>query len=172
MDIQIMSDKLIIKNIDSTSLRNLYSIYKNTSEFKYATGLFDMPIEFIEFSNQVCKFVLKSNNFMLDISLLESGETVGFIKGTVMLLERVIWINAFAIDKPFQGKGYGKGSIFLVEDYFKKHYNSTKIFLSVYKNNRSGMNFWEKCRFKKCDCIPDIKSQKLDRHVQIMWKML
>ncbi len=170
LNIHIKDDILHIKNIDKNSIKNIYFIYRNSDEFKYATGIFH-PIEYDQFSYQISQFIQRKNVFFLDICLL-SGETIGLIKGSITNKENIVWINSMIINTPYQSNGYGKRVIGLLENYLSQMCSIKEIYLSVCKNNISGINFWSKCGYFYCNSILEKDSVKLNNMVQIMYKLL
>ncbi len=171
-NINIQNNEITLKTIDKDSIESLYSIYTNTEEFKYATGFFGNPPGFDQYICEVYKFLLKENTFFLEIHLPSISEPIGLLKGSVIDNEKIVWINSLAIDTSYQSKGYGKKVIALFEKYYSQNFNITRIFLSVSKNNISGINFWKKCGYRNCDSLPAQYYNKLDEHVQIMQKIL
>lgn len=170
LNICIMDENLYIKSIDKTSIMQIYSIYRNSNDFKYATGFF-YPIEYTQFSKNISQFIKRENVFFLDIHL-NTGETIGMIKGSVLDKENIVWINSLIIDTPYQSKGFGKKVLKLLEDYFKEKCCSKRIYISVFRNNVSGINFWIKCGFKECNDIPFKEKVRLKDTVKIMYKLL
>ncbi len=170
LNICIKDEFLYIKSIDKTSISKIYSIYRNSSDFKYATGIFQ-PIEYTQFSNNISQFIQRENVFFLDIRLY-TGETIGIIKGIVIEKDNIAWINSLIIDTPYQSKGFGKKAIRLLEDYLRQICFSKRIYLSVFRNNVSGINFWMKCGFNECNDLPGKEKVRLNETVQIMCKLL
>lgn len=170
LNINIVDDFFLIKNINKDSIKNIYSIYKNTCDFKYATGVFH-SIEYNQFSQQISQFITKRNVFFLDICLVSSGELIGLVKGLIEK-EKIVWINSLVINKQYQAKGYGKRVMGLLEDYLITKCNVEKIFLSVDKNNSAGINFWVKCGYIECDYLSEMSSVKSNELVQFMWKII
>ncbi|MDF2987348.1 MAG: acetyltransferase [Eubacterium sp.] len=170
LNIHIKDDILHIKNIDKNSINNIYSIYSNSDEFKYATGIFH-PIGYDQFSYQISQFIQRKNVFFLDICLL-SGETIGLIKGSITNKADIVWINSMVINTPYQSNGYGKRVLALLENYFSSICSIKEIYLSVCRNNISGINFWSKCGYCYCNQISKKDSVKLNEMVQIMYKLL
>ena len=171
LNINIDDGVVLIKNINKDSIKNIYSIYKNTGDFKYATGIFN-SIDYDQFSHQISQFILRPNTFFLDICLAPSGELIGLVKGSLIEKYKILWINALGINTPHQSIGYGKKVIGLLEDYFKQECNVENIYLSVSKTNNSGINFWSICGYIKCDYLFNRSPNKTNEHVQFMWKML
>lgn len=174
--IDISEDNIRLKNISIESIENIYSIYKNTDGFKYATGVYDF-ISFEKFSSQLIKFISHDNGFFLDIHLnndshISCNNSIGFVKGSLAKEESILWLNTLAIDTPFQSYGYGKQVILMLEKYFMQKYNVGKMCLSVSKDNSSGVNFWKKCGFSECDFIVPEDLHKLTEHTLIMLKKL
>lgn len=169
LNINIKDDVLSINNIQKESIKHIYNIYRNANEFKYATGIFNQ-IEFDQFLRHISQFILRNNIFFVGISLT-AGETIGLIKGTVIPADNIVWINSFAITTLQQSKGYGKRAIDLLENHFKEE-GVKKIYLSVYKNNESGIKFWNKCGYGKFNNINELETKKLNEFVQIMCKIL
>jgi len=171
LNINIIDDTIFIKNINKDSIKNIYSIYRNTGDFKYATGVFD-SIEYKQFSHQISQFLLRPNVFFLDIYLVSTGELIGLVKGVLVGKNKIVWINSLVINTQFQSNGYGKKVIELLENYLKHEYDVEKNYLSVYISNLSGINFWNKCGYVKCDYPSQRDSNKFNDHVQFMWKIL
>lgn len=167
-----MDDTLLIRKINSENIKKIFTIYNNTSEFKYATGFFSNPLDFGLFSQQINNFLLIDNVFFLNICLLKSGDSIGLIKGSVIEEKQILWINSLAIDTPYQANGYGKRAFILIESFFKERCKTKKIFLSVYKENYTGIKFWHKCGFKLCDYTSQYDSEKINEHIQIMCKIV
>lgn len=170
LNIQIEDIFLSIQNIDRTSIQKIYSLYRNSNDFKYATGVFQ-SIEDEQFVSNISQFIQRDDVFFLDIRL-NSGETIGLIKGLVIKNEKIVWINSMIIDTPYQRMGYGKKAIGLLLEYFKQVCSSEKIYLSVCKSNIPGINFWAACGFKFCNWIPGREVAKYNDTVQIMYKLL
>ncbi|MHB8063345.1 MAG: GNAT family N-acetyltransferase [Ruminiclostridium sp.] len=171
LDIYIINDVFMIKNIDKKSIKNIYSIYENTCDFRYATGIFYL-IDYNQFSQQISQFISRQNVFFLDICLVPSGELIGFVKGLVIDKDKIVWINSLVINKPYQSNGYGKRVMELLEYYLKQNYEVEKIYLSVYKTNIAGINFWKKCGYGKCDSLYQKCSAKSNELVRFMWKII
>ncbi len=169
LNIKICDEKFYIKNIDKSSIRNIYSLYRNSREFKYATGIFH-DIIYEQFSVQISQFIQRENAFFLDIHL-KTGEFVGLIKGIVAKKDNIVWINSMIINTPYQGKGFGQRIVFLLENYLKEC-GITIIFLSVYKNNIPGIGFWKKCSFSNFSGYYKNQSINVNSSVQIMYKLL
>lgn len=171
LNINIIDDTFLIKSITKDSIKNIYSIYKNTGDFKYATGIF-YSIEYDQFLHQISQFILRQNVFFLDIYLVSTGELIGLVKGSVLVKDKIVWINSLVINTPYQSSGYGNRVIRLLEDYFKQKSGIEKFYLSVYKSNNSGINFWNKCGFRKCDYLSKSGSGEFNEFVQFMCKIL
>ena len=171
LNINIIDDTFLIKSINKDSIKDIYSIYKNTGDFKYATGIF-YTIEYDQFLHQISQFILRQNVFFLNIYLVSTGELIGLAKGSVIDKDKIVWINSFVINIPYQSIGYGNRVIHLLEDYFKYSYEIEKIYLSVYKSNYSGINFWNKCGFNECDYLSKTGSKQFSEFVQFMFKKL
>lgn len=170
-DINFFNGSFIVKTADKDSIYKFYDIYKNTEVFKYATGILQNPLEFKAYVNEIKRFLFKENSFLLEIELNGSGESLGMIKGFIVENEKIAWVNSFAINTPFQSRGYGRMVIDSVQNHFKQKYLINRIYLSVSTNNIAGINFWKKCGYTNCEYIPKTNLQ-LDTHVRIMWKML
>lgn len=170
LNIHIKDDFFNITNIDKTSIQKIYSIYRNSDDFKYATGFFQ-SIEYEQFAYNISQFIQRDNIFFLDIRL-NSGETIGLIKGLTMNRDNVVWINSMIIDTPYQRKGYGIRVVGLLQEYLKRVCLTKKIYLSVYKSNMSGINFWTKCGFNDCNEISNKDDINFNENVQIMCKLL
>jgi ribosomal protein S18 acetylase RimI-like enzyme len=171
LDINIIDDAFHIKNITKDSIKNIYSIHKNTYDFKYATGVF-YSIDYNQFSQQTSQFISRQNVFFLDICLVSSEEIIGLVKGLLISKEKIVWINSLVINKPYQGNGYGKKVMELLENYLKQKCDVEKIFLSVYKTNSCGINFWSKCNFERCYFLSKSRLHKSNELVEFMWKIL
>jgi len=170
LNICIKDEFLYIKSIDKTSIGQIYSIYRNADHFKYATGIY-YPIGYTQFSDNLYQFIKRENVFFLDINMY-SGEIIGMIKGMMVEKDNLVWINSLVIDIPYQSKGFGKMSVNLLENYFTQKYHLKRIYLSVSKNNVSGINFWLKCGFKECSNLPEMETVRLGENVKIMCKLL
>lgn len=169
LDINIKDSTLIIKNISKDSIENIYSIYQNFQDFKYATGIFN-SINYLQFSRNIIQFIKRDNVFFLDICL-PSGESIGFIKG-LSTDNNIAWINSLIINKPYQFKGYGRKVVSLLEKFLKDNCKTEKIYLSVYKSNIAGIIFWYKNGFEKCNSITEKEACIVNDSVQIMCKIL
>ncbi len=173
LKIDILFDDLHLKCISYRSVKNIYSIYENTDGFKFATGVYGF-ISYDVFSSQLFKFISKDNVFFLDIFLKKKdsfiGKAIGLVKGSLSVEENILWINSFAIDLPYQSKGYGKKVISILENYFKNSFNVNTFCLSVSKNNISGFKFWEKCGYTECEFDTLYDLNKITEHALIMWK--
>lgn len=171
LDINIIDDCLHMKNINKDSIKNIYLIYKNSFDFKYATGVFN-SIEYNQFSQQISQFITRKNVFFLDIYSVSTGDIIGFVKGLVVNKDKIVWINSLIINKQYQKKGYGKRVMELLEDYLKQNCNIEKSYLSVYKTNVAGIKFWYKCGYSNCEYLSELTSRKSNNSIQFMWKIL
>lgn len=169
LNINIVDDTLHIKNINKQSISNIYSIYRDTYDFKYATGIFSF-IDYNQFSQKIAQFITRKNVFFLDICLASTGEVVGFVKGLIIKNEKIVWINSLAINKQFQKKGYGKKVIELLEKHLKEQFGIEKNYLSVYKKNIVGIKFWNKCGYTECHQISKLCSNQSNGLVTFMYK--
>jgi ribosomal protein S18 acetylase RimI-like enzyme len=170
LNINITDDTFQIKNINKNSIKNIYSIYKNSCDFKYATGVF-YSIEYNQFSQEISQFISRQNVFFLDICLVSSGEIIGFVKGLIIEKNKIVWINSLVINKPYQSKGYGMRVMKLLEYYLKHKCEVETIYLSVYKTNSIGINFWSKCGYSRCNYLSEKSFEKSNELVQFMWKI-
>jgi ribosomal protein S18 acetylase RimI-like enzyme len=171
LDIHITDDTFSIKNISKDSIGNITSIYKNTYDFKFATGIFH-PVSNSRFSREISEFIKRENVFFLDICLIPSMEVIGIVKGLVVSTDKIAWINSLVIGKPYQKNGYGRKVMKLLEQYLKLVFKMDKVYLSVHKVNEGGINFWQKCGYEKCDYLSEIYSDKTNEFVYFMWKTL
>jgi len=171
LDISIADDTFLIKNIGKDSISNIYSIYRNTCDFKYATGIF-YSIRYSQFSQEISQFITRPDVFFLDICLIPSKEVIGIVKGLVVHKDKIVWVNSLVINKPYQKRGYGKKAVELLENYLKQEFHMDKVYLSVYKTNKAGIIFWEKCGYTKCDYLSEIYPDKSNELVYFMWKTL
>ncbi len=169
LNINIMNDTFHIRNIDKESISNIYSIYKNTYDYSYATGIFN-AIDYKQFSQQISQFITRQNVFFLDIYLISSREVIGFVKGFIIRNEKIVWISSLAINKLYQRKGYGAKVIGLLENYLNNHFDMEKNYISVYKSNYVGINFWKKCGYDECYQLSQICSDTSNRLVTFMYK--
>ncbi len=169
LNINMGNDNLEIKTIDKNSFKNIYSIY-SASDFKYATGVFE-SMEYARFMDEISRFIQKKDVFFLDICLPQ-GEPIGLIKGSVIEKNRLLWINSLVINTPYQKKGYGRMATLLLESFFKQKYLVEKIYLSVFKSNKAGMDFWSECGYEFCDGLPGMGAGNIGEFAQIMRKLL
>lgn len=169
LNINISNDTFLIKCISKESISNIYSIYRNSYDFSYATGVFN-KIDYKQFSKQISQFITRQNVFFVDIQLVSSKEVIGFIKGLIIRNEEIVWINSLAINKPFQKKGYGLEVMKLLENYLKQHFGMKNSYLSVYKRNIVGINFWNKCGYEECNQLTEICSKSSNKLVKFMCK--
>lgn len=169
LSINILDEKLVIKSIDKNSIKDVYNIYNNVNDFKYATGLYKR-IDYTQFSNQLAQFILKENSFFLTLYTYDN-QLVGFIKGSIIKKNKMCWVNSLVIDTAFQRKGMGKRAILSLHQFFKYNMDVDKLYLSVATSNIAGLSFWTKCGFVKCDEIYK-NTLNINKQVLIMWKNL
>ncbi|QNU65581.1 GNAT family N-acetyltransferase [Ruminiclostridium herbifermentans] len=169
LNINITNDTFNIRNINKESISNIYSIYKNTYDYSYATGIFN-TIDYKQFSHQISQFITRQNVFFLDIYLVPSREVIGFIKGIIIKNEKIIWINSLAINKPYQRKGHGVQVMNLLENFLMQQFGMEKSYISVYKKNITGIRFWKKCGYKECNQLSELCSDSSSKLVTFMYK--
>ncbi|WP_343208958.1 GNAT family N-acetyltransferase [Anaerolentibacter hominis] len=59
-----------------------------------------------------------------------------------------VWLDRFLIDQRYQGKGYGAAAVNgLLEKLFGE-YDTQKIYLSVYEENKAAIHLYEKSGFR------------------------
>lgn len=167
LSINILDEKLVIKSIDKNSIRDVYNIYNNVNDFKYATGL-NKRIDYPQFSKQLAQFILKDNSFFLTLNTYEN-QLIGFIKGSIIKNNKVCWVNSLVIDTSFQRRGFGKRAIMSLHQFFKYNMHIEKLYLSVATSNIAGLSFWTKCGFVKCDEIYK-NTLNINNQVLILWK--
>lgn len=169
LNINITNDTFNIRNINKESISNIYSIYKNTYDYSYATGIFN-SIDYKQFSQQISQFITKQNVFFLDIYLLPSRKVIGFVKGFINRNEKIVWISSLAINKQYQRNGYGVQVMNLLEGFLKKHFGIEKNYISVDKNNFVGIRFWKKCGYSECNQLSELCSDTSSKLVTFMYK--
>ena len=169
LNINIRNDTFNIRNINKESISNIYSIYKNTYDYSYATGIFN-TIDYKQFSQQISQFITRQNVFFLDIYLIPSREVIGFVKGFIIKNEKIVWISSLAINKPYQRNGYGVQVMNLLESYLRKHFGMEKNYISVDKKNVAGIRFWEKCGYEECNKLSELCSDTSSKLVTFMYK--
>ncbi len=169
LNINITNDTFSIRNINKESISNIYSIYKNTYDFSYATGIFN-SIDYKQFSQQISQFITRQNVFFLDIYLISTKKVIGFVKGFIIRNEKIVWISSLAINKPYQRNGYGVQVMSLLENFLKKHFGIEKNYISVDKKNIIGIRFWKKCGYDECNQLSELCSDTSSKIVTFMYK--
>ena len=169
LNINITNDTFSIRNINKESISNIYSIYKNTYDFSYATGIFN-SIDYKQFSQQISQFITRQNVFFLDIYLISTKKVIGFVKGFIIRNEKIVWISSLAINKPYQRNGYGVQVMSLLENFIKKHFCIEKNYISVDKKNIIGIRFWKKCGYDECNQLSELCSDTSSKIVTFMYK--
>lgn len=150
------NDKLLLRAVEPEDLDRLYA-WENNSQ------LWDVG----NTRNPYSKFVLKQYISQSDSNIYESkqlrlmmvskitDETVG----TVDLFDFDIHNSRIAlglfVDTPFQGNGYAKASLRLVEEYLFDYLKINQLYVHIAENNTASILMFENENFDKTGILKD-----------------
>lgn len=144
--LNLRNDVLYFKDVESMQLPKLLGWYNNLDSFRFATGV-NSKISMDVLEDMLDKTAKCSRNFFKGINLTVSGEMIGIVKGQYSDDGNSVWINMMIIDLKYQRKGYGRKSMEMLAEYFKKNCGIKALYLAVAEDNAAGRAFWQKLNF-------------------------
>lgn len=172
--LNIQSERVWFKDIRLEHLPQILEWYNKVSDFKYATGM-DTPITLDQLTQKYAETSICSNEFFAGIREKKEEKMIGILKGSIRRERGIcsLWISSLAIDRPYQGKGYGSDSLNLLFEHIKAMGGIENAYISVIENNSQGRAFWVKHGFREMRKISGhIKLDNKDQDVIIMQKPL
>lgn len=158
-NININDHGLILRNISEKEAESVYLWYTNEKDYKDATGL-NSGLSLQEFYNMWSQSLLNLNEFFLSISFENLNRCLGFIKGEIIHEKGLaVYISAFAVEKKSRRLMIGTYALNALSKFLKEEKGCENIFVTVYKDNEKGLNFWFKNGFIK---VKDITKQDPD----------
>ncbi|PXY71278.1 hypothetical protein CXX78_01905 [Candidatus Parvarchaeota archaeon] len=128
---------------------------------KFNMKNYDSSIAIEEIKNDFLEDSKKGSVFFLEIE----GKTIGFFSFTNNEKKSSLHINNMQIDKDYQGKGFGKEILDLIEIEAKK-LKCSKITLSVFKTNRA-IKLYTKFGFKENTNKSDDKVARMEKEIEL-----
>lgn len=144
--LNLQNDVLYFKDVESMNLPKLLGWYNNLDSFRFATGI-NSKISMDVLEGMLNKTAKCSRTFIKGINLTASGEMIGILKGQYSDDGNSVWLNMIIIDLKHQRKGYGRKSMEMLVEYFKKNCGIKAMYLAVAENNAAGRAFWQKLNF-------------------------
>lgn len=151
---------ILLKSLERSRLDAVTELYNCSRDIWYATGITD-SISCMELDSRLFSDDNGNNEFMAGIYVRNTSlptsdsslQLIGLISGFIQ--NKTIWIKVIAILPQYRRKGIGSRAARLLMQYFKAGYGAAEVFLSVIKENGTGMLFWleqgfsESFRFSK-----------------------
>jgi len=155
MDLFITGEKVDIKPIGENDTDMVKRWYSEHGLYGFATGRKN-----IEEILQVSPGSFVSGIYTKDEIL------IGLIAGDFKNInEKVVWIRTFLIDAGWQRKKFGTFSFDLLCRHLAENYNVKRIYLSVPKKNRAGINFWIKMGMY---CVKTVKNSEAEKNCEVL----
>jgi len=160
IEIRTSGNGILLRTLERSKLAAVAELYNCSRDIWYATGITD-SVSCMDIDERLFNPETDKNEFMTGIYLQNPNLTAsdrqihlaGLISGFIQ--NKTIWIKIIAILPQYRRKGIGSRSAKLLLDYFKAGYGAVEVFLSVIKENSTGMLFWldqgfsESVRFSK-----------------------
>ncbi|MEN6316097.1 MAG: GNAT family N-acetyltransferase [Clostridiaceae bacterium] len=160
IEIRTSGNGILLRTLERSKLAAVAELYNCSRDIWYATGITD-SVSCMDIDERLFHPKTDKNEFMTGIYLQNPNLTAsgrqfhlaGLISGFIQ--NKTIWIKIIAILPQYRRKGIGSRSAKLLLDYFKAEYGAVEVFLSVIKENNTGMLFWldqgfsESVRFNK-----------------------
>lgn len=125
-----------IKNIDNSNWRDCIKLEVNKEQRPFIQSNLHSVAE------------SKFETGMRSLGIYKDNSMVGFAS-YILDEEGDMNLYKFMIDKHYQGKGYGKESLYLVMDIIKKEAKKKEVWLSLHPNNTVAIKLYDKYGFKK-----------------------
>lgn len=132
----------------------LTSWYNDFTNYGLATGntRYCSVVDMVDVVNRIQE---SPNEFLCGVysKNLITG-MIGYVKSAVYKEESqtpVFWIKSLVIDEKYRRMGFGSKVVNAIELYLKRSIGSGALYVSVSEQNKIGIAFWEKNRYKKTD---------------------
>lgn len=126
------------------------SISKNNYEEILKLHVSKKQEEFIE-SIEECLEEANEDSKWRAVGIYDGNIAVGFAMYALFKDEGQygrVWLDRFLIDERYQGKGYGKEGVKILLKQLYEEYRYSKVYLSVYDNNKCAITLYEKIGFR------------------------
>lgn len=156
MKLYIKGEKVSIKPIDNDSISILHLWYQQPDFYGFATG------------GKKAEDVVQadSNSFASGIFTNDGTSCIGLVIGEIKKAkETVLWIRTFLVDFAWQRKQIGTHSFNLLCSHAAQCLNVKKVYLSVFEENRAGINFWTKMGMS---CIKTLRFKESERNYRVL----
>lgn len=152
-NIQIEGNGIVLKDITEQEAQDVYLWYSDSKDYKQATGL-KSGLDLQEFYDLWRQAVLKEEEFFLSIFIKRINRCLGFIKGEIVKDCGIsVYISAFAVEKHIRRKKIGTTALNTLLEYLKNEIGCSSVFVTVYADNQTGINFWTKNGFHSVKAI-------------------
>ncbi|MCM3171891.1 MULTISPECIES: GNAT family N-acetyltransferase [unclassified Paenibacillus] len=128
-----------IKNVDQNNLSDIISLRVHHTQQDYI----ETPAK--------CLQDAKDCPFYQPVGLYVDGVLVGFAMYGLFPNESEdgrVWLDRYLIDMQYQGRGLGKILLQSLIDHMVCLYSCTKIYLSLYENNKAAMKLYTQFGFR------------------------
>lgn len=141
-NIEIKGEGIVLRDITEKEAQDVYFWYSDSKDYKHATGI-NSGLCLQEFYDLWREAVIKKDEFFLSIFIEHSNKCLGFIKGEIVRDGSLsVYISAFAVDKKFRRKKIGTKALSSLLKFIKTELGCSNVFVTVYLENHTGINFW------------------------------
>ena len=143
-------DYIKLRAVEPEDLDRLY-VWENNSQLWDVGNSRNPYSRFVlkQYINQSDSDIYESKQLRLMMVSVKSGETVG----TVDLFDFEIHNSRIAlglfVDAAFQGKGYAKASLKLIEEYVFEYLKINQLYCHIAEKNTASVSMFEKENFEK-----------------------
>ena len=139
---------IFLRPININDTQRLFEIRSNKFTLNQKFNNFNTNLVTIKKTNEwINNFINEIDAIRIGINLLKKNYLIGSITiGKINYKKLECEINIY-IDTKFQGKGYGKKSMYLLINYIKNILKLKNIFLDVHKDNIKALNLYKKIGF-------------------------
>lgn len=165
MNPEINNDYVKLNRLDKNNLAMVKNWYSQMNSYGYATGGKEPDEAIFGQSSSM------ENCFTLGIYPAYSENCIGIVSGEVKTSKKpVLWIRTFFIDEQWQRKHFGTYAFQLLTEFFYRHYNTKRAYVSVSVENKTGIAFWKSLCFY-CVKIMSL-SESEDQGILILEKVI
>lgn len=129
---------LIIKSIERNNYKEIVDLKVSNEQKNYIETVED------------CLQEAKEYSIWRPVGIYDGEKPVGFAMYGLFIDEGEngrVWLDRFLISSENQGKGYGKAGVKLLINHLYKEYGYSKIYLSVYEDNKNAINLYKNLGF-------------------------
>lgn len=144
--VNIVKDKYIIRNIESSELDKVLNCINENEENYLSLGM-KKQLTIDDLRQRYLETLTNSLEYFCGI--FYEDKIIGIIKGRIENKDlKELWIMSYLIIRKFRGRGIGADIIKYFEDYFSYYYSVDKCCVLVIEDDINDHNFWTNNQYK------------------------